>query len=193
MNEKIITQITDYLVRNIKMLHSHPGSDDYKILRQGIAMFYYFAIKTVVLIAVSIALNILPYTLAFMLVYGGLRVFARGLHHKNNTINIIMSFTNYTIGIFISINFNINLLITVIIYLACFLLNAIYAPSPMENSPVSDKERLPLKLKTLVVMGGLFIVMLVIGDNTYRNIILIATVFETLYILPVTYKLFNKK
>jgi len=58
------------------------------------------------------------------------------------------------------------------------LLNAVYTPSPTENSPISDKEKLPLKIKTLVAMGGLFIVMLVIGDNTYRNIILIATVFE---------------
>jgi len=193
MNEKIITKITNYITQNIKMLHSRPGSDDYKLLRQGVAMFYYFTIKTIVFIAISIALNILPYTLVFMLVYGGLRIFAGGLHHKNNALYTIMSFINYAVGIFISIYFNINFLITVIIYLVCFLLNAIYAPSPTENSPISDKEKLPLKIKTLVAMGGLLIVMLVIGDNTYRNIILIATAFETLYILPVTYKIFGEQ
>jgi len=193
MNEKIITIITDYMARNSKVKYGCSGSDDYEILRYGIAVTYYFVIKTVLLIVVSIALNILPYTLTFMLIYGGLRIFARGLHHKSNALCTFMGFINYLVGIFVSINFNISLLITVIIFLACFLLNAIYAPSPTENSPISDREKLPLKIGTLITMGVLFVIMLVIGDNTYRNIILIATVFETLYILPVTYKIFRER
>ena len=192
MSERIITGIADSIARK-STKGFKPGSDDYEILRYGIAAFYYFIIKTVVLIVVSIVLNILPYTLTFMAVFGGLRMFARGLHHKSNAWCTVMGFINYIVGISISLHFSIGMPITIIIYLACFCLNVVYAPSPTENSPISEKERQPLKIKTLFAMSGLFIVLLAIGDNSFRNIILIATVIETLYILPVTYKIFRER
>ena len=192
MNEKIITQLTNFLARKSSRTYT-PGTDDYEILRYGIAVLYYAATKTILLIVVSIALNILPYTLAFMAVFGGLRMFARGLHLKSNLWCTIMGFVNYIAGIYIALHFSIGLRITIISFLVCFCLNAIYSPSPTENSPISPKNRLPLKIKTLFLMSGLFIIMMVIGDNAYRNIILIATILETLYVLPVTYKMFKEK
>jgi len=192
MNEKIITLLTDFLARNSEKEY-RPGSDDYEILRYGLAVIYYTITKTILLLAVAVALNILPYTLAFMAVFGGLRMYARGLHLKSNFGCTVLGFANYMVGIYISIHFDIGLLLTVIIYLICVSLNAIYAPSPTENSPISESEKLPLKFKTIIIMGGLFIVMLVIGNNAYRNIILMATVIETLHILPITYKIFKEK
>ena len=192
MSEKIITLITDNLARKSKKNYS-PGTDDYTILLYGVTVLYYFTIKTILLLVLSVALNILPYTLAFMTVYGGLRHFARGLHLQSNAGCTIMGFVTYIAGIYISINLNIGLLAAGIIYTACICVNAIYAPSPTENSPIRKENRLPLKIKTLAVMGGLFLTMLVIGDNAYRNIILTATIIETLQILPIAYKIFKEK
>ena len=192
MNEKIITRITNFLARNSTREYI-PSSDDYEILRYGIAVLYYTITKTILLLIAAIALNMLLYVLVFMGVFGGLRIFAKGMHLKSNLGCTILGFANYIVGIYLALHLNIGNLITFSIFGACFLLNAIYAPSPTENSPIREKKITTLKIRTLIAMGCLCVIMLVIGDSVYRNIILIATVIETMHILPITYKIFRER
>ena len=192
MNEKIITRITDLLARKSKSEYI-PGSDDYEILRYGLAVLYYTITKTILFLIAAIALNVLLYVLVFMAVFGGLRGFAKGLHLKSNLGCTILGFANYIVGIFLALNLNIGELIIFSIFGVCFLLNAIYAPSLTENSPISENQRTTLKIRTLIALTCLYMIMLVISDSVLRNIILIATVIETLHIIPITYKVFRER
>lgn len=192
MNERAISAITDFIANRSEKEH-RSGTDDYEILKYGVAVIYYFATKTILLIVVSLLLGILLHTLVFMAVYGGLRRFARGLHFKSNAVCTAVGFANYIIGIFLAIHLEIGLLLSIVIFMLCLMLNCIFAPSPTENTPIKKKDKLPLKIKTIVLMTALFVVMLFIGENAFRNIILIATVTETVYILPVTYKIFRER
>ena len=205
MNEKIICAITDFIAnRSSKTLDGNSkhkdlireykkGADDYEILKYGVAVIYYNFTKTAVLVVAAAVLGILPHALAFMLVFGSLRRFARGLHLKNNVLCTIIGFANYIAGIYAALNVTMGLVPSIVIYLACMLLNLIYTPSPTENKPIKKQDRLPLKIKTMLVMAALFVLLLVIGGNAFRNIIVIATTIETMYILPFTYKIFKEK
>lgn len=73
------------------------------------------------------------------------------------------------------------------------LLNIKFAPSPSENEPIDDLQRPKLKIYTTLIMSFWFIVILFIGVSAYRNIILTAIILETIFILPITYKLANEK
>ena len=208
MNEQAISAITDFMASRSEKAYKK-GTDDYEILRYGVAVLYYFVVKTLLLIVVSFFLGILSYALAFMAVFGGLRRFGKGLHFKSNAVCTAVGFANYIIGIFLAIYLKMGLLPTIIIYILCFVINCVYAPSPTENSPIKESDRLPLKIKTLVVMAVLFVIMLFVGERAganlgvnlgvnseasiYRNIILIATTTHTVYVLPLTYKIFGER
>ena len=192
MNEKIIASITDFIAKKSTKEYIK-GTDSYEILKYGVAVLYYFATKTVLLIVVSIVLGILSYTLVFMIVLGGLRRYARGLHFKSNLMCTITGFLNYIVGIFLALNLEIRFWQSSVIFTACVVLNILYAPSSTENSPIKEKEKLSLKIKTLIVMVALFGTMLFIGEGVYRNIILFSTIIETVYVLPIAYRIFHER
>ena len=192
MNERAITAITNFMANRSNDEYV-PGSDQYEILRYGIAVWYYFITKTALLVVVAWVLGILLYTLAFMAVFGVLRRYARGLHFKSNFVCTAVGFANYIVGIFLAIRLELGFVPTIAIFLLCFALNAIFAPSPTENSPIDQKDRLPLKIKTIIIMLILLVLIFLAGEGIYRNIILIATVTETVYVLPLTYKIFRER
>ena len=191
MNEKAITAIADFMAKRSKKEYKQ-GTDDYEILRYGVAVLYYFVTKTALLIIVSLLLGILQYTLVFMIVFGVLRRYARGLHFKSNAVCAAVGFASYIVGIFMAIHLEIGLALSIAIYMACFALNCIYAPSPTANTPIEATGKMPLKIKTIITMIALFVVMVLIGESTFRNIILIAAITETIYILPIVYKIFRE-
>ena len=192
MNERAITAITDFMAKRSTDDFT-PGSDKYEILKYGIAVWYYFITKTILLVVVAWALGILLYTLTFMAVFGILRRYARGLHFKSNFVCTAVGFANYIVGIFLAIRLGIGFIPTIGIYLLCFALNAIYAPSPTAISPIRRMDRPPLKIKTIVIMAVIFVLLLFLEDGVYRNIILIATITETVYVLPITYTIFRER
>ena len=86
------------------------------------------------------------------------------------------------------INFGIKLIICGI-SIICFEL---YSPADTHKKPlINDINRYKLKVKSSIVLILYIFLIFVIKDKFLSNVINYSIIFQTILILPITYKLFN--
>jgi accessory gene regulator B len=69
-----------------------------------------------------------------------------------------------------------------------------YAPADTEKHPLLNaKLRKKLKLKTIFILLILLIIGLITNSFYFRNLIILATLSQLILILPLTYKLLNRR
>lgn len=165
-------------------------------LKQGVTITLYNIPSTIALLALAALLQILPYVLAFMAAYGLTRSFAYGIHLKNCYLCAAWGFLYFIGGSLLATQIQFTMVIKIVIYCICCILLALYAPGNNEYQPYSPKRKSLLRLQTLIVTGILFIVSIYceyIGLTVYSNVIMLATIAQTVNVLPITYILFGEK
>lgn len=181
----------DYSTNLIKK--HYPDTDDIKMAeyRYNLEGFYLTMSKMLVIIPLAILFGIFKELLIILLSFNLIRQPAHGLHATKSWICLLSSTT-----IFIGLPLLAKLFILPFIYkliidIIGLLLIGIYAPADTKKAPIIKKEkRLKLKIKSIIYTIILIIVSLIINSH-YSNLIIFSIWIEVFLILPITYKIFK--
>jgi len=172
------------------------ATDETKLeqIEYGIYMAISEIVKIAAILIISAFLNIIPYTLTAMVVFGTHRVFIGGFHAKTHW-GCFLLYAGIVLGtIFVSFHLNINMIILcMLIYPICMLIAYKYAPADIANKPVaSKKQRRYLRTGGFIFLTLVFVSALIV-PQPYANILVIVTLIECITMLPIVYRITGNK
>lgn len=162
-------------------------------LRYGIESAFVNIPKTIILLVITYYLGILEKTLLIALFYGFIRLFSFRIHLKNGLGCTIWGLFIYIGGAYLVEYISLDITVYIIVFIFCFIMYFLYAPSGTEDRPIGRKQYKIGKILTLVVISVEFILAIFLGNKTYINIAIISIFAQMLNILPITYKIFKQK
>lgn len=168
------------------------GSDEYKKLQYGTYVFYLNFLKTAVLLILAFALGIARYILVFALAYGALRLNSFGIHLNHPLTCTLLGLVYYIGGAYFSIYVPVPLAVKIPVFALCFAAFCWYAPAETKRRPIPASKRGTHKIKSLAALAAvtaLSCALSAYGGMAYSTVLLVATVCQTVNILPVAYKL----
>ncbi|MFA5602381.1 MAG: accessory gene regulator B family protein [Bacilli bacterium] len=180
-------------INNIK--NSYPNYSETKIeeIRYGLEAVYLTITKLIIILIISCFLGIIKDVLILLLLFGGIRNFAYGIHASKSLICLLASSTIFMGVPYLAREITLPPHTMLGMAFICIVLYFIYAPADTEKRPlVNEKKRLLFKLITTFIVICYTVILLLINDNYYKNLILFAMIMELLMILPITYKMFGE-
>lgn len=166
---------------------------EYLKIVYGAEVFITNITKLTIVLIVALLLNIVLPMLAVLLGFNFLRRNAFGLHALSSvgclfsSIVMMILIPLFCKGVWIN---NIHVLM---IFIAIFAIMWFYAPADTEARPlVSSKTRSLLKKKAVISSGLLCVIVLLIPGYHYKFLITLGALYETVMVLPITYKLMNR-
>ncbi len=184
--ERISGKITKAIAAELEDLSEEKLAEiDY-----GIAAFIANSYKMVFIFILAILLNVFQYFLIAIISFGTLRTFASGVHAKREWTCLPTSILVFFGITYLGINLSLSIHIINCIFVLCFAAILIYAPADTEERPiVSRKLRKKLKILSVITILVLYAIALYSLGTKASSIITFAVLFESVLILPVTYRL----
>ncbi|MDD3705253.1 MAG: accessory gene regulator AgrB [Clostridiaceae bacterium] len=184
--ERISSKITKVIAEELEDLSEEKLAEiDY-----GIAAFIANSYKMVFIFILAILLGVFKFLLIAIVSFGALRTFASGVHAKREWTCLPSSILVFFGITYLGMISSLNIYITGFVFILCFAAMLRYAPADTEERPlVSRKLRKKLKVLSCMTVLALYaIAFYSIGTKT-SSIITFAALFESILILPVTYRL----
>ena len=178
---------------NIKKYNNY---DEVKLaeIRYGLASLYLTITKTVVIFGLSYLLGYIKPLLILMGLYSLLRLFGFGVHAKKSLHCWISSTLIFIICPYLCTILTIDYKVKVILGMICVILLGIFAPADTEKRPLINKKR-RMTYKVICACIGLSYIVLFffVKDKLVNNCLLFSILIETIFVLPITYKIFGVK
>lgn len=185
-------KVLDYLINTIKKYYKYDVVK-LKEIRYGLESLYLSIIKFIVIFIISFFIKTTKELCLFFLTYGILRMFAFGVHAKKSIHCWIISLLTFGIIPLLIKTYKINLYIILITSIICLLLIIIYAPADTEKRPlINKKKRIIFKILSIITTIT-YIILIIYVKNYYKNLLFYSIILETIFILPITYKLLGVK
>jgi accessory gene regulator B len=189
----IIEKLADNIAMKINKVIQKDGIELKKV-KLGIEIFLINISKFILIFLISIKLHLVIETTIITIVLGVIRSKAFGLHAKNSIVCTITSLMLYVIGGYVSNLMEFNRYLIFCIFIIINIALYMYAPSDTEYHPLIG-QALRQSLKKKAVITGVILMMLALMSTNYviTNLITLASIFEVLSILPITYKVLNRR
>ena len=150
-------------------------------------------IKGIIILSIAIYFGIFKEILIMTVIVAMIRLTSAGLHAKSNLMCTLTTLITYIGGTLLSIHYPVEFNIAFMICIGLTILVFIYSPADTENRPIIGKEkRKKLKFQTLVMAIIILAVSLLILNTTIINLTMFAMLFQTISILPCTYKILKR-
>ncbi|MGE5626900.1 MAG: accessory gene regulator B family protein [Solirubrobacterales bacterium] len=172
----------------------HKEGIELQKMKLGLEIVFINISKAIVIFAVAAQFNLVKEVLIMSLVFATIRKSAFGIHAKNSVVCTISSLMMFVFGSYISYYLKFNNYIVFIIFLVANLLLYKYAPGDTEKHPLL-RAKLRKKLKKEAIASGilLMIIALIIPNQVVKTLITLAASFEVISILPLTYRILNRR
>lgn len=186
----------ELFIRNsLRLVKSfYPMYDEDKIddIRYGLEATYLSLTKLVVLTLVSFCLGILKEFIFLLILFNFLRISGFGLHASKSWMCWISSSITFIVGTILCKYIVIPKYVLVILSTICILGFILYAPADTIKRPlIYKKRRIMYKIRTVLMAIIYTIIILVINDSLFQNILVFAMLVELVLIHPLTYRIFN--
>lgn len=190
MFDKISRYITNIIYETLPNVNPERR----EIVEYGVYMTLSEIVKIGLIVIVATLLNILPYVLGVIVIYGLQRTFLGGLHAKTH-LGCIITHSCIVFGIvalsFISSIDKIYLLVLITPF--SYIIAYKYAPADMPQKPVnSKKQRKQLRIGGFVLLTVLFAGAYFL-DKPWSNIILFTCLVQAVLMTPLLYKITRSK
>ena len=185
--------LLDSIINNIKKYYNY---DEVKLkeIRYGLESLYLSLTKIIVVIILSIIFKTTKELLLLFLFYGLLRLAGFGVHAKKTIHCWFTSIPLFVIVPYLIKTITINNHILMSISLLSTILLIIYAPADTEKRPlINKKKRLIYKILTSIISVIYFIIIIHSKNNYISNLLFFSILIETLFVLPITYKILGVK
>ena len=169
------------------------SNTDIEKIQYGLEILFINFFKLIILFISASLLGIFRYTLISFLIFSVLRTFACGAHGNSSFQCIIINYIIFFSNVYCSIYINLNNTFLIFVFLISLLLIYRYAPADTEERPLtSEKLRILLKIKSIVVAIFFFIVALLMRNPIYSSLVIYSVFSESLVITPIFYKILKK-
>ena len=195
----MIEKICNFLIS--KMRKQLPDIDDEKaeVLNYGLQLVIGEVPKIFLLILIAFLLGIGPLTLLTFLLILPYKMASGGFHLKTH-LGCIIGTTSFYCGI-VLLSKNIAIepeilkyAIITAVWLFGMLMCKLYAPADTENVPIlSQKERKKKRIASYITLSITLIAAVIIKDSTISNILIFGTLFQSIIITKLAYRITNNK
>ena len=195
----MIEKICNFLIS--KMRKQLPDIDDEKaeVLNYGLQLIIGEVPKIFLLILIAFLLGIGSLTLLTFLLILPYKMASGGFHLKTH-LGCIIGTTSFYCGI-VLLSKNIAIepemlkyAIITAVWLFGMLMCKLYAPADTENVPIlSQKERKKKRIASYITLSITLIVAVIIKDSTISNILIFGTLFQSIIITKLAYRITNNK
>lgn len=159
-------------------------------INYGIAIFIANSYKMLIIFILAFLLGVFKYFLIALMSFGILRSFASGVHAKREWTCLPASILLFFSIIYLGITINLDIYSISLTFALCFAAMLKYSPADTEERPiVSRKLRKKLKIMSCITLLFLYTASLYYIGTSTSSIIVFSTLIESVFILPVTYKL----
>lgn len=194
----MIDKFCEYLTNKIRKQMPEVDDERAEVIKYGLQIMLGEIPKIFIMAAIAWALGILKWTMVCFVIMLPYRMYSGGFHLKTHIGCIIGTSIMYSGNAFISQFFQIPLIpkivLAIILYMFSIAMIYLYAPADTEDVPVvSKKERKKRRNFSFVIVTIMLIAGVVIKNNEISNIILVGTLFQTISITRLAYKLTNNK
>lgn len=194
----MIDKFCEYLTNKIRKQMPEVDDERAEVIKYGLQIMLGEIPKIFIMAAIAWALGILKWTMVCFVIMLPYRMYSGGFHLKTHIGCIIGTSIMYSGNAFISQFFQIPLIpkivLAIILYMFSIAMIYLYAPADTEDVPVvSKKERKKRRNFSFVIVTIMLMAGVVIKNNEISNIILVGTLFQTISITRLAYKLTNNK
>ncbi|QAA31127.1 accessory gene regulator B family protein [Clostridium manihotivorum] len=175
-------------------LYIHKEGIDLLKLKLGIEIILINLTKFTIIFSIAAYTGLIKESILMSTVFASLRKSAFGIHAKNSVICTIVSVNMFVTGAYMSRYIPINNIMVVTIFTFIITLLYKYAPADTESHPLLSK-RLRDRLRKKAAITGLLlmIITLIIPSYRIKAMITIASCYEVINILPITYKILKRR
>ena len=195
----MIEKICDKLTNRIR--NKMPDVDDERaeVINYGLQLVIGEIPKTFVLLLIAYLFGVFKLSILALLFIMPYRTFSGGVHLKTH-IGCIVGTSLFYVGSallskYIILNpLYIKYILVAVIWLFRMIMIKLYAPADTENVPILRKKDRNLKRKmSYITMTLTLIAAIIIKNSTMSNLLIFTTIFQTVWISEITYKLTNNK
>lgn len=177
---------------NLVKQNNNYSKDQLEEIKYGIESIYLLLTKFIVIMTIAAILGLFKEAIIFLLLFNILRGFAFGIHASKSLWCWISSSISFILIPLICKNVafpNLFFIITSIICLISFIL---FAPADTEKRPlINSKKRKKFKILSIIFAIIYIILIFIIKNSLLKNLLIFSLIFQTILILPITYKLFK--
>lgn len=193
---KCQTSITEKLVEKIVIrINTRVKKEGLELakMKLGLEIIFINMNKFFIVFLIASYCNLLKESLFMSFIFGSIRRTAFGIHAKNSMICTLVTSIMFVAGPYVSYYIKLDnsaVLASFIIMTFSFYK---YAPADTENHPILGED-LRLKLRNETVLKSLFfmVIAMIVQIQVIKAMIILAIGFETVSILPITYKILNR-
>jgi len=138
-------------------------------------------------------MGIFKYVIVFLIGYAILRIHAAGIHFKNDILCTIVGITSNLGFVYLSIFIELNTYIYLALFVISIIIYYLYAPAETKKKPIAKKRIKHLKIKSVITVLLFFIISYYLNKGVWRSLITYSVVLEAINILPLTYKLVERR
>lgn len=187
--EKIALKCTKYVRK-----YGDRTELELKKIKYGIEVILINLTKFMILMILAYFLKIIPHILVIMISFGLVRKSAFGLHSESSAKCTVISIMSFVGGVYISKHYPLEIKTIIFIFLILISLFVKYAPADTEKRPIiGEKVRNKLKRNTVITILLLLIAIITVNNQTISALITLGVTIECIFILPITYKILNRR
>lgn len=193
MGDELIHFVSLKLVDRLDSYAKNEGKDYLKLL-YGMEVIVTNVFSLTILFVLSLILGTLIQSVAVLVGFNVIRRNASGAHAANSISCGLSSSVLFIIVPWLLRGYTIDNFVVAPVFCTIMTLLCLYAPADTESKPlVGKKKRARLRKHALIAGALLMAVTLLIGDNSLKTWFTLGAVYETISILPITYRVLNKK
>lgn len=194
MVESICNKLT------LRIRKKMPDVDDERaeVINYGLQLAIGEIPKTLIILFVAWLAGVLNLTLISILIITPYRAMVGGAHFKTH-VKCVLATSIFYIGTallskYIVLSRMIRIMLTTTIWIFAVIMISWYAPADTEDVPIlRKKERKAKKIISYIIMTLMLTISLVIKNSIISNIFLFGTLFQTISITRVMYKIAQNK
>lgn len=175
-------------------VNKYKDFDDVKLkeIKYGIESLYLAVSKTIVIFSLALLLGLFKSLLHLMIAYTLLRLNGFGLHAKKSWQCWAGSIFLFLPIAYLCSTIYIEKEIQLILSSFCLVLIGKYAPADTEKRPLINMSKRRLHKILCVITTLMYIIVIaILKNNYYCNILFSAIVIQTMLVLPISYKIFK--
>lgn len=192
-NKSIMEKISAMVTTRINRQLNKEGIE-LKKMQYGIEVLLINISKFIIIFSLAYIFGLLKEAIFMSLIFGSLRKHAFGIHAENSVMCTSSTSLIFIGGAYISPYIQLNNYMVIVIFAILNLLIYRYAPADTEKHPILGvKLRAKLRKKAVITGFILMIITLISPSYSIKSIITIAAAAEVITILPITYKILNRR
>lgn len=182
----------DSTVNFIKKYNTYSEKEE-RLLRYGLEGLYLTFTKLFIIMLLAFVLGILKEVLLVIIIFNIIRYFGFGFHAEKSYECLIFSILCFILIPFIFINTEFSIEIELAIAGFCILNYLFFAPADTVKRPLYNKKKRLIRKILTIIVGTLYTLVVGVVDNCYFcDLLLSAMLIQAIIIHPITYKLFGQ-